>query len=58
MKTAYRYLEHWIRDKPAGLANYLNFNKHRKKEICYIFKLRSESDGCNATLHKRHLNSS
>ena len=45
MTTAQFYLQNWLRDKPPGLANYLNYNRHRKKEICYIFRLRAEADG-------------
>ena len=42
-------------NKPPGLANYLKFNKNKKTEICYIFKLRAFADGSHETLFVRHL---
>ena len=53
MKTAKFYVENWLRNKPPGLPSYLNFNLHRKKEICYIFRLRSESTAAMKTLYDR-----
>ena len=55
MKTALRYLSRWLIHKPPGLANYLIYNRWMKREICYIFRLRSESDGCYSSLYNRHL---
>ena len=53
MSTAIFYVENWLKDKPPGLPNYLNYNLHRKMEICYIFRLRSYSTASLATLFKR-----
>ena len=53
MKTAKFYVENWLRNKSTGLPSYLNFNLHRKKEICYIFRLRSESTAAMKTLYDR-----
>ena len=53
MKTAVYYVENWLRNKPPGLPSYLNFDFPRKREICYIFRLRSESTVSMATLFDR-----
>ena len=54
MKTARFYVENWLKNKPPGLSSYLNFNLHRKKEICYIFRLRSESNAAMKTIYDRN----
>ena len=53
MSTAINYVDNWLRNKPPGLSNYLNYNLHRKMEICYIFRLRSYSTASLATFFKR-----
>ena len=40
-------------NKP-GIPNYFKYNKHKKVEICYIFRLRSLADGSHETLFIRH----
>ena len=41
--------------KHPGLTNFMNFNKCRKREICYQFRARAEFTGSLHTLKKRHL---
>ena len=53
MKTARFYVENWLCNKPPGLHSYLIFNLHRKREICYLFRLRSESTAAMKTLYDR-----
>lgn len=33
----------------------MRYNRDRKKEICYIFRIRAEAEGSKNTLKKRHL---
>ena len=40
-------------EQTLRLANYFNLNRH-KKEICNIFRTRSESDGSYSMLLKKH----
>ena len=40
-KTGILYAQEWFIDKPEGLPNYLLFNKNRKRECCYIFRIRA-----------------
>ena len=45
------YAQHWLTKKPHGLTN--TSNKHQKKEIYYIFRIRSNCAVSNAIILKR-----
>ena len=44
-----------INEQTSSNASYLKYNKHRKIEICYIFRLRAFADESHETLFIRFM---
>ena len=55
MITTLQYRKTWFDEYVVGPPNYLRYNKNRKEEICYIFRIRTRCNGSQDCLKERHL---